>query len=242
MKRIAFFGLIILACLYFLLGFSSLPIQENGAPTIKIIAPTAESTFRWNSLLPYEILVSDEEDGNSEYDEITPNEVLLTVKYLKDSAEINPYLDNEANTDYKPLVQMGRATCFNCHMAKGTLIGPSFEKIAAKYNKDPKAVKSLSKKIISGSTAVWGDEKMPPHPDLKVGQIQEMVRWILENNTDPDKNYLAGIKGAIKTKEQTTSSSKNGILVMTARYTDHGSDNQGQSSIQAQNTVVLKSY
>jgi len=235
-------GIFVLACYYCLLGFSSLPIQENNTPVIKIIAPDANSTFRWNSLIPYEIYVSDQEDGNSEYEEINPHEVLLVVQYLKDSAQINSYLDSEAKTDYKPLVQMGRSTCFNCHMAKGTLIGPSFERIAAKYNRDTQAVEKLTKKIITGSTAVWGDEKMPPHPDLKVGQIREMVRWILQNNSDPNKDFLAGIAGSIKTKEQDASTSQKNVLIMTARYVDHGSDGLGQNQKQAQTTVVLKSH
>lgn len=126
-------------------------------------------------------------------------------------------------------------------MAKGTLIGPSFERIAAKYKNEPKALESLTKKIINGSTSVWGDEKMPPHPNLMGGQIQEMVRWILETNSDPDKDYLSGIKGTIRTKEQAVSSSKKDFLVMTASYMDHGLYDQQQNSKQTQNTLILKS-
>jgi cytochrome c len=216
-------------------------MQENKTPEIRIVTPSPSTTFKWNSLLPYEINVMDEEDGNSEYDEINPNEVLLALKYLRDSTEIKSYLNIEGNTDYNPLMQMGRSTCFNCHMAKGTLIGPSFERIAAKYNNNPKVVESLTQKIINGSTAVWGDEKMPPHPDLKVDRVQEMVRWILATDSDPDKNYLAGIRGAIKTKEREASSSQKNVLVITARYMDHGSDGLGLNHKHAQTTVVLKS-
>jgi cytochrome c len=57
---------------------------------------------------------------------------------------------------------MGNSTCFNCHKAKGNLISPSFERIAAKFNNDPKAVATLTHKIITGGSSVWGDEKMPP--------------------------------------------------------------------------------
>jgi len=106
MRQYLLIGVFILDCFYLLLGFSSLPIQANSAHEVKISTPSVNSTFSWNSLLPYEILVSDAEDGNSEYDEINPNEVLLAVKYLKDSMKIKSYLNSEANTDYKPLVQM----------------------------------------------------------------------------------------------------------------------------------------
>ena len=241
MRLILFIGSLLMACFYFLFSLSHPQIQENRPPEIKIIAPLPNHTFKWNSILPYEIQVMDFEDGNSEYDEINPNEVLLIVRYLKDSSELKPYLKGRSNTNYEPLIQMGSSTCFNCHKAKGKLIGPSFESIAAKYDRDPKTIELLASKIMTGSSTVWGDEKMPPHPDLLAGQVQELVLWILENNSDPNNDYLAGVKGAIKTREAATDNQK-GILVMTAIYRDHGSNDEGQNSIQSQNTLILKNH
>lgn len=242
MQRFSIIGVVLFVFFYFTIGFSQFQIQENRPPVVKIVTPIAKGTFSWNSIIPYTIHVSDHEDGNSEYDEIIPTEVFLVVKYLKDSSEIKSYLTNESNTDYSPLVQMGSSTCFSCHRAKGTLIGPSFERITEKYQKDPKAVETLAEKIIEGGTSIWGDEKMPPHPDLKVAQVQEMVRWILENSSDSDKNYLTGIEGTIKTIEQPVAGPEKGILVMTASYTDHGSNNQRQNSRQGGESIVLKSH
>jgi len=241
MRQHIFLGCIGFACFYFLLGLTSF-IQENRSPKIKIITPSAHSTFRWNSIIPYSIHVADYEDGNSEYDEINPNEVILIVKYLKDSSNLRAYLSNESKKDNDPLVQMGKSTCFTCHKAKGKLIGPSFERIANKYQKDPKVIESLTNKIFAGSTAIWGDEKMPPHPDLSKGQIEKIVTWILENNSNPNKNYLTGIEGAIRAKEKPASNYEKGILVLTASYTDHGVNDSLQSTKQAQKTIILTSY
>ncbi|GBF19385.1 MULTISPECIES: c-type cytochrome [Arenibacter] len=241
MRQIIIVGILLIACFYFLFSFSNRQVQENRPPEIRITAPLPNSTFNWNSILPYEIQVSDFEDGNSEYDEINPNEVLLIVQYLRDSSELKPYLKRKSNTNYETLIQMGCSTCFNCHRAKGKLIGPSFTDISAKYERDPKTIELLAKKIMTGSSSVWGDEKMPPHPDLMAGQVRELVRWILENNSDSNRDYLAGLRGSIKTRENVEDKEK-GILVMTAIYKDHGSDNQGQSSIQAQNTLILKNH
>lgn len=241
MRQNIFLGCIGFACFCFLLGFTSY-IQENRPPKIKIIAPFANSTFHWNSIIPYTIHVSDDEDGNSEYDEINPNEVILIVKYLKDSSNLKTYLTNESKRDNSPLGQMGKSTCFSCHKAKGKLIGPSFERIANKYQKDPKAVESLTKKIIAGSTSIWGDEKMPPHPNLSTEQAEKMVHWVLENNSDPFKNYLIGIEGALKTKKQPVSTYEKGILVLTAGYTDHGVNDHWQNRKHAQKTIILTSY
>lgn len=69
-----------------------------------------------------------------------------------------------------------------------------------------------------------------------------MVRWILENSSDSDKNYLTGIEGTIKTIEQPVAGPEKGILVMTASYTDHGSNNQRQNSRQGGESIVLKSH
>ena len=62
---------------------------------------------------------------------------------------------------------------------------------------------------------------MPPHPDLKIEQVKEIVRWILKNNDDPDQNYIAGIEGAFRDKER-PSGDPEGVYILTASYTDHG--------------------
>ncbi|EAR01792.1 c-type cytochrome [Maribacter sp. HTCC2170] len=240
MQRFYIIAVILFVFFYFTIGFSQFQIQENSPPIVKFVAPKDFSSFSRNSLLPYIIHVSDYEDGNSEYDEINPTEVLLIAKYLKSSSEIKPYLTKESKTNYSSLVEMSRSTCFSCHSAKGKLIGPSFEQIATKYKKNEKAIEFLTEKIIAGGTSIWGDEKMPPHPDLKVDQVQEMVYWILENNSDSDKNYLTGIAGTIKTMEQPGSDHEKSILVLTARYSDHGSNNQLHNSKQGQTTLILK--
>jgi len=240
MTRFSIMGAAFFAIYYFALGFSQFQMQENRPPVVKIVAPTTNSTFSWSSIIPYAIHVLDNEDGNSEYGEINPTEVLLVGKYLKSSSEIKSYLTKESKIDYSSLVQMSRSTCFNCHRAKGTLIGPSFERISAKYRKNPKAIEILAKKIINGSTSIWSDEIMPPHPELKVAQVQKMAHWILENNSDPDKNYFTGIEGTINTKEKPVSANEKSVLVLTARYTDQGINNQRQNSKEAQNTLIIK--
>jgi len=221
-------------------AFSQSQSEENRAPEIKVIEPAENSSFRWNTVIPYTIQVTDYEDGNSDYDEINPREVLLILKFLKDSSGLEPYLIKESQTNYLPLVQMARSTCFNCHRAREKLIGPSFDLLAEKYKGDPKTVETLAEKIRKGSSANWGDEKMPPHPDLTLEEAKAMVRWILYNNSDPSKNYLAGIEGAIPTAKQEVSGSEHAILVVRASYTDHGTKNHPQNRKQAQKTIILK--
>lgn len=138
MQRFSIIGVVLFVFFYFTIGFSQFQIQENRPPVVKIVTPIAKGTFSWNSIIPYTIHVSDHEDGNSEYDEIIPTEVFLVVTYLKDSSEIKSYLTNESNTDYSPLVQMGSSTCFSCHRAKGTLIGPSLNALPKNIKRTPR--------------------------------------------------------------------------------------------------------
>lgn len=52
-------------------------LQDNHPPVVKIDAP---STVSAGSALRYTINVSDKEDGDTKYDDINPNEILLQVQ------------------------------------------------------------------------------------------------------------------------------------------------------------------
>ena len=135
---------------------------------------------------------------------------------------------------------MSTSTCFTCHAARNKLIGPSFELIARRYAGSPGTIDDLAKKVISGTTGTWGDVKMPPHPDLEVDQAREMVRWILENNADPDQTFYVGISGSFRTKEKSGDETGKGVYVLTASYNDHGIKGKTGSNRQGKHTVVLK--
>ena len=224
----------------FYLFTASFSQQYNSPPEVTITAPAKNGTFQWNSVVPYAIRVSDKEDGNSEYNEIAANEVLLMVAYLPDAARATKYLSDRSKENPEVLSWMSRSTCFNCHAATAKLIGPSFELIARRYPDNSISAEALAKKIITGSTGTWGDLKMPPHPDLKIDEVREAVSWILKNSSDPDRCYYAGIEGAFRTKEKPTGEPGNGIYILTASYTDHGRNGTGRK--QGQQSIVLKNY
>jgi len=220
--------------------FFQLHTQENTSPDVTISMPTKNGKFQWNSIVPYSISVSDQEDGNSEYNEIPRNEVLLMVKYLPDSSHVQKYLLDRLKVNNQPLLQMSTSTCFDCHAAKSKLIGPSFELIASRYSSDPIPTESLARKIITGTSSTWGDVKMPPNPNLKIEQAREMVNWILKNSLDPDQNYFAGMEGAFRTQEEPDKETGKEVYVLIASYADHGVNNMPGSSKQGEHTVALK--
>ena len=64
---------------------------ENHPPNINITSPQNNDRFSWNATIRYNIKITDNEDGSSEYDEINAKEVLLEVCYLKDASNARSY-------------------------------------------------------------------------------------------------------------------------------------------------------
>jgi cytochrome c len=197
--------------------------------------------FQWNSILPYKISVDDAEEGNSEYGEIAANEILLKVSYLPDSSSAKKYLQEQAMQQSDPpgLSFMKVSTCFNCHLAKDKLIGPSFDLIAKRYPNNATTIDLLAQKIITGSTGVWGSTAMPANPELKMDMAKKMVNWILENNADPGTYYLTGTTGSLRTREKPQHGAAAGVYVLTASYEDHGINGMLQLRKRGQYSVIL---
>ena len=213
--------------------FCGLTLQQkqNNPPDVKLSLGEKTKFLRWKSLVTYSISVSDVEDGKSEYNEIPSNEVLLEVRFFSDSSLARKVVSSKAANQDVPL-QMGKALCFSCHGVKTKVIGPSFEQIAKRYKGISSAEDSLSGRIIRGSTGIWSEVKMPPHPDLTKEEVLKIVRWILQNGDDPDLNYFAGLQGAFRTKERPADAEHSGAYMLTATYADHGPDlKQGRSII-----------
>ena len=204
--------------------------QENNPPVVKIISPKNNSTFSPNIPVHYAMMVSDKEDGDSKYDEINPKEVLLEVKALNDTTNLEMTRKTVAN-DPPGLMALRTSNCFNCHNFESKLIGPSFEEINKKYKPAAENITVLEKKIREGSTGVWGKVSMPSHPELSDFQIENMVKWILQDAVRPNIHYYIGIEGSFILKSE-----KNAYLLI-GSYTDHGINNTGR--LKGQDVVLL---
>lgn len=224
------------------MSFSSIPaMQENNAPVVRITSPINRSAFRWNTDVQYTIQVSDKEDGNSEYDEINSNEVLMHVMYLPDTLKAINYRNGKV-TEEEPraITLMKTSTCFSCHTSRSKLIGPSFDRIATKYTYSEETVNALTQKIIRGSIGTWGEVQMPSNNDLKPEEIKEVVSWILKNNKDPNVFYQIGLKGTIRIKEKNEKETGRGVYVLTASYIDHVMAGKASLKKRGQHTIILK--
>jgi cytochrome c len=209
---------------------------ENKEPVVKIISPKNNSSYKWNSQVSYSISVSDEEDGESKYDEINAKEVVLRVKYFSSITEANASQNEKM---YEPgLTNMQTSNCFNCHDFNAKVIGPSFNEISKHYTNTKSNFELLIKHIKEGSVGVWGKVKMPSHPELSQQQIKQMVNWILKKTSDPNVNYYTGTEGSFWLKAP---NKQQGVFLLTATYTDHGSKEEPKQNLSAQDAVVVAS-
>lgn len=220
------------------------PIKRvnNNPPTVKITTPLNNDQFKWNSIIRYSIKITDQEDGNSAYDEITAREVLLEVNYFPDPLKAEKYLSGRATLQKEDagLSMIKISDCFTCHTAKNKLLGPSFELIARRYPYTESTINLLSKNVINGSSGVWGKLLMPAHPMIKPGQVRDMVSWILKNNRNENLSYFPGTEGVFRTKEKRVTDDGKGVYVLTASYTDHGEGASMQNRKYGQHSVLLK--
>jgi cytochrome c len=70
--------------------------------------------------------------------------------------------------------------CMSCHSVNRPFMGPALHDIAAKYAPRGDAATSyLSRKIVEGSTGVWGRVPMPANTQLTPDQAVELANWIL---------------------------------------------------------------
>lgn len=181
---------------------------KDGPPVVKITAPTNDSTYNWNSLVSYSIVVS-YQGKSTQYQEIPSKEVLLKTTYVPNGSATAEEAGAAAPTP-AGLLDIVRSKCMGCHEFKAKAMGPSFAAIAARYPDNPASIDTVSRYIRDGSTGVFGQGSMPPHTELTEGQVHAMALWIVKNAADPNVNYYVGTEGAFRMEAPATPSSQGG--------------------------------
>jgi cytochrome c len=210
----------------------------NQAPRVRIERPRRDELFPWDSLVRYVIAVSDAEDGESEFEEIPSNEVFLEVLYVSDP-EAATGRRGRAKKDPPGLLLMKTTSCFNCHAVNTRVLGPPFSDVAARYGSDAATVRTLAERVSRGSEGVWGDVAMAPHPELSQGEVEQMVRWVLDHSDDPDRTCYAGTEGVFRTRPR-PEGDRGGVYILTATYTDHGTGDPAVPRRRGEHTIVLR--
>ena len=231
MPRLYFYLLIPVALVF----LSYCPQQENHTPVVKITSPANNAVFSSGAPIPYQVSVSDKEDGDSRYDEINVKEILLEVRYVKDKSKINTLIKGTVQDDPPGLAVMRSSNCFNCHDFSSKSIGPSFSDICKHYPVTKANTDSLVNRIKNGSSGLWpGKEKMPSHPELTAEQIRSTVQWIFKNASNAQVSYYNGSNGIIRIPQN-----KPGNYLVTASYTDHGIKNTSEKHLKGFDRVAI---
>ena len=81
-----------------------------------------------------------------------------------------------ARADYDLVVKMN---CLACHQVDKRKYGPNFKEIAAKYSDQKNAADILAKKIRRGGSGVWGNDVMPPQPQVSATEARALATYVL---------------------------------------------------------------
>ena len=72
-----------------------------------------------------------------------------------------------------------KKNCLACHQIDKRKYGPNFKEVAAKYADQKNAAEVLAKKIRRGGTGVWGQDVMPPQPQVSAKEALALATYVL---------------------------------------------------------------
>ena len=74
---------------------------------------------------------------------------------------------------------MVKKNCLACHQLDKRKYGPNFKEVAAKYADQKTAAYKFAKKIRRGGTGVWGEDVMPPQPQVSAAEARALAIFVL---------------------------------------------------------------
>jgi len=193
----------------------------NAAPSVEIEILGNKTFYFPGKQVNYSVKITDPDDSNSP----DLNNLVVTADYMEGSDRAGANLGHQVLTE----AALGKnlmltLDCKTCHKENEPSIGPSYLDVAKKYRNDPNAVSYLVDKIIKGGGGVWGEVAMAAHPDLKPEDARQIVTWIRSLTEEKTANQSLPASGSI---DATLGKpvKDNGLLYISAVYTDRGGDN-----------------
>ncbi len=207
----------------------------NEAPVVNIRIEGNKSFYFPGKPVAYTVSVRDPDDPSVAGD---VGNVFVSADYVegldKAGASMGHQVMTESMTGKNLVLSLD---CKACHKEVGKSIGPSYEDVSKRYQKDPNASTYLVDKIIKGGSGVWGETAMPAHPNLSEGDARQIVSWVLSLSDDKQKQKSLPPSGSVPTtlgKKPTDE----GVLVLSASYTDKGS--AGNKPLTGHATAALR--
>jgi cytochrome c len=186
----------------------------NTPPTVVFKSPRDGGFFTPGEPILYEVEIDDAEDGHSR-DGAKSAQIsaatLLTAEWVG--------ADGKKAETAVGLTLMKQSTCFNCHAVDQPLLGPPLVAIADKYRGQAGALETSVDRVLHGSTGIWGQVPMLPHPQHSKDELHMMVSWIYslqEGKTGPA--ITRGLTGTLQPPQD--EKTRSGTLE--ASFTDFG--------------------
>ena len=209
----------------------------NQPPQVALTITKGNKSFYFPSQpIAYQVSVIDKEDGSLANGRISARQVQVRSAYQIGTTLTGDQIGHKFSEDVYLTAGQGlleKSDCKGCHQLNKKSIGPAFINVARRYQGDPSAVASLSKKIISGGGGVWGDAIMTAHPQLTPADASAMVRYIMTLSGPPAASPSLPLSGVL-----TPPASETANLVLHAAYRDKGAG--GLPPQKAEQTLVLR--
>lgn len=214
----------------------------NEPPQVAFELTNNKTFFFPNQSFEYAVKVKDKEDGSLESGSISPDQVAVSIDYMKegfDRVEVaQGHRQADASVNFangKNLIE--KSDCKACHGVDTKSIGPAYKEVAKKYKNDKEALGRLANKVIKGGGGVWGENVMSAHPQLTLAQATEMVSYVLSLDESKSKGASLPVKGNYTTNIPAGTGDK-GAYVLRASYTDKGANSI--APLTAEQILVLK--
>ncbi len=218
---------------------TSLPvIVGNSRPEVEFLRPHDGDFFTPGQPVGFSLVVRDHEDGTSDFDEaeersIDPIDSAAATRLFVEAVPVVSGEDAAAENVPAGLALIRKSDCLNCHAANRLLVGPAFVEIAKKYKDQPHQLELSIKRVIEGSTGVWGKVAMLPHSQHTPSEVQQMVEYVFSVSPDSANPSAQGFNNSLIPAGNT------GQIRLEATYTDRGRDDIPKLS--ATGVVTLRS-
>jgi len=204
----------------------------NEHPKVDIVIAGNKSFYFPEKAVNYQVLVYDKNAT------VNKDRIFISSSYTEGTDLAGAQLGHQqvAQTMIGKSLMM-KSDCSTCHKVSETSIGPAFNKISTKYQKDPKAVEYLASKVIKGSSGVWGEVPMPAHASMKESEVKQIVEWVMSLSAKDNTPASLPSKGTIIPPK--TINKNKSVLTLKASYADLGA--KGLRPLSTTNTFNLKS-
>ncbi len=193
----------------------------NEVPEVDINIQGNQSFYFPGKPVQYAVTVNDKDDANAGKD---LSNLIVTAEYSeggeKPAVSQGHQVLTEAMIGKNLMLSLD---CKTCHKLNEKSIGPNFEDVAKKYEKDPNAMAYLVNKIIKGGAGVWGEVAMASHPNLPENDAKQIVAYIQSLPNEGKAKPSLPPAGLVPANKKPSKENTN--LFLSASYTDKGGTN-----------------